>query len=547
MELIRNGKAILLSFKKNFPGKQKPALILISVFLLLLCIVFLFYLRLILNTSAVMNGVLVDGRSVGGYTREELSRYLEEHYAGVLDGISLKFTSPHFERNVSLTELGIRADFGAMVQKAYELGRTGNVLERLFKILQLQIKPEQVNLILDFDSEAFYSFLDDICRSVYQEVIPYNIVIMEERVILCTGISGTEADREKLRNDIMKAAYALRPAGIQVPLIKKQPPAFDLETAYNTLNKSPVNAEFIKTSGKTYEIKPHEMGRRISMDALTEIADYVENRENQDYEEIILPVELIPPEVTDEELEAQLFRDTLSSYTTHFTTGTQNNHNRGINIGLAAKSIDGTILLPGEEFSFNKTVGSRTTEKGYKIAHVFVEGQIMDGTGGGVCQVSTTLYNAVLRANLDVLERHNHMFTVGYVPLGMDAAVSYGYADLVFKNTTGYPLLIAADVYGNSLTFRICSVNDYPNLKVKVASEIIKKIPHTVRYIDDPSMPQGTAEVTDNGSDGYIVDTYTKIFNGDSLIRETKLHRSIYQMLPRKIKRGTYPVSEMVE
>ena len=171
----------------------------------------------------------------------------------------------------------------------------------------------------------------------------------------------------------------------------------------------------------------------------------------------------------------------------------------------------------------------------------------MDGTGGGVCQVSTTLYNAVLRANLDVLERHNHMFTVGYVPLGMDAAVSYGYADLVFKNTTGYPLLIAADVYGNSLTFRICSVNDYPNLKVKVASEIIKKIPHTVRYIDDPSMPQGTAEVTDNGSDGYIVDTYTKIFNGDSLIRETKLHRSIYQMLPRKIKSGTYPVSEMVE
>ena len=81
-------------------------------------------------------------------------------------------------------------------------------------------------------------------------------------------------------------------------------------------------------------------------------------------------------------------------------------------------------------------MGPRTPQKGYKIAHVYVQGQIRDGTGGGVCQVSTTLYNAVLRANLQVNERHNHMFTVGYVPLGTDAAVSYGYADLKFTNTS---------------------------------------------------------------------------------------------------------------
>lgn len=533
---------------KSFFSKRKLVITFLSAFLILFSILSLLLLRSILNTPTVYHGVIVGGKDGGGYTQKELSSYLEEQYTQVFEDVTLTLFSDRFERNITVSELGIKVDIGAMTQKAYGIAREGSIIERLSKIGRMRIKPISIDLVLDFDTEAFNSLLDKTCQAVYQEIVPSNIVILEDQVILCTGISGQEADRERLKVNIIKAVQASEPTPISVPILEKLPSAIDVETTLTTLNQDPVNAQFVKTSRTTYEIKTHQMGRRIDRDKLMEIVSYVESRENKEYEEIPLPVEFIYPALTEESLKAQLFRDTLASYSTHFRTDSENNLNRSINIGLAAKSIDGTLLLPDEEFSFNKIVGSRTPGKGYKIAHIFADGQIIDGTGGGVCQVSTTLYNAVLRANLAVSERHNHMFTVGYVPLGMDAAVSYGYADLVFKNTTDYPLLINAFVSSDeNLIFKIRSTNDYPDLKVKLATKIIRTIPVTVQYIDDPSLPQGTAMVTENGVDGFVVDTYMKVMNGDVLIREEKLHRSVYQMRPKKIIRGTSPVFEMIE
>lgn len=524
---------------------HKLAAIIISAFLAVffICSVLLF----VLNSNTVLHGVRVDGKNVGGLTKEELAKYLTDHYQQAFTDAVLTIRSPSFTRNIAASELGIKIDIEDMVRRAYETGRTGNLLQQLCKRVSLIFKPESIDLSIDTGSEEFAGFLDNVCKDVYKEVVPPNLIIFDDKAILCTGVSGQEADRERLMEDIIQAVKAMKPAQIDIVVKEKLPPSLDFETTYNTLNREPVNAQFIKTSRTTYEIKSHEMGRKIDSDKLKEILNYVEHRDTQEYEEIVLPVEFIEPEITDEELKAQLFRDTIGSYTTYFRTDTQNNINRGHNIELAAKSIDGTILLPGEEFSFNKIVGPRTPQNGYRIAHVFVEGQIRDGTGGGVCQVSTTLYNAVLRSNLEILERHNHMFTVGYVPLGLDAAVSYGYADLVFKNTTGYPLIIYANVSNNTLSIRIRSTNDYPGLKVKLATKTISSTPRTVQFIDDPSLPLGTTMISENGMDGYIVDTYIKVYNGDVLIREEKLHRSVYQMLPRKVIRGVGPVSEIIE
>lgn len=524
---------------------HKLAAIIISAFLAVffICSVLLF----VLNSNTVLHGVRVDGKNVGGLTKEELAKYLTDHYQQAFTDAVLTIRSPSFTRNIAASELGIKIDIEDMVRRAYETGRTGNLLQQLCKRVSLIFKPESIDLSIDTGSEEFAGFLDNVCKDVYKEVVPPNLIIFDDKAILCTGVSGQEADRERLMEDIIQAVKAMKPAQIDIVVKEKLPPSLDFETTYNTLNREPVNAQFIKTSRTTYEIKSHEMGRKIDSDKLKEILNYVEHRDTQEYEEIVLPVEFIEPEITDEELKAQLFRDTIGSYTTYFRTDTQNNINRGHNIELAAKSIDGTILLPGEEFSFNKIVGPRTPQNGYRIAHVFVEGQIRDGTGGGVCQVSTTLYNAVLRSNLEILERHNHMFTVGYVPLGLDAAVSYGYADLVFKNTTGYPLIIYANVSNNTLSIRIRSTNDYPGLKVKLATKTISSTPRTVQFIDDPSLPLGTTIISENGMDGYIVDTYIKVYNGDVLIREEKLHRSVYQMLPRKVIRGVGPVSEIIE
>ena len=521
-------------------GKRNIAPLFVSAFLVLFIIVLIIFLRRGFNQSTIYKGVLVEGRDMAGYSRDELYTYLDSHYKNRFDRLALTITSQDFEKIVTVSDLGITIDKDAMVQKAYETGRLGNILQRLFKILRLRIKNETIEMILNWQTEEFAYCLDQTYEEVYREIIPANIVILEDRVMLTTGLPGQEADKELLKDNILSAIQTLKSAKISVPLIEKALPNTDVETLSDILNSEPIDAEFIKTSRTTYEIKPHQMGRRIDKNKLIGIVNYIDNRENKEYEELILPVDFISPSLTKDSLVERLFRDVLASYTTHFKTNNVNNINRGINIRLAAESIHGTILSSGEKFSFNEIVGARTSKRGYKTAHIFVAGEIRDGAGGGVCQVSTTLYNAVLRSNLEVLERHNHMFTVGYVPLGMDAAVSYGYADLVFENTTDHPLLINCRVTdNNALTFTILSTNDYPNINVKLATQTISTTPPTIKYINDPTRPINTAIISDKGSTGYVVDTYMKILNGDILIREEKLHRSIYQMIPKKIIRGT--------
>jgi vancomycin resistance protein YoaR len=129
------------------------------------------------------------------------------------------------------------------------------------------------------------------------------------------------------------------------------------------------------------------------------------------------------------------------------TTISDKNKNRVRNIRLAARRINNYTIRPGQIFSFNEVVGKRTPGKGYRTAKIIVQGQSEAGIGGGICQLSTTLYNAAKRSNLQIIERHSHSKIVGYVPKGYDAAVDYGYLDLKFKNTKNYPIKIKARVY----------------------------------------------------------------------------------------------------
>lgn len=148
----------------------------------------------------------------------------------------------------------------------------------------------------------------------------------------------------------------------------------------------------------------------------------------------------------------------IGKYTTRLTADKNRNHN----IALACKAINGRVVYPGKIFSFNETVGPRTKKKGYKPATIFVNGRKTTGTGGGVCQVSSTLYNAVLRAKLTVVERRRHSLPVKYVPAGKDAAVSYGKADFKFKNNRQNPIKIYAKVEGRWVKVTITEINCRP-------------------------------------------------------------------------------------
>jgi vancomycin resistance protein YoaR len=493
----------------------------------------------ILNNPNVYYGVKIEGYSVGGMSPDELRSFLNDRYGAMLDSIDFTFFTQEYEKTVSMTDLGISIDIAGMEQRALAVGREGFFMKRLLDINRLRKSPVNITLNLVTDHERLDMVIEDINRFFRTDVTAPKLIISGDTVILCTGVSGWEVDKAALKAKIIESLMGFKDTYLHIPLTEIMPPRIDIDTAYKSILQSPADAEIVKNSDGTASIKPQVNGRHIDKAVLADIIKRLEEREYRPYEEIELPVEITEPKVKTRELEALLFRDVLASVSTAFTTDTQNNRNRGINIRLAAASVDGAVVFPGEEFSFNDRVGPRTSDRGYVIAHVFSEGQVRDGIGGGVCQVSTTLFNAALLSNLSITERHNHMFAVGYVPLGLDAAVSYGYSDLRFRNNTEYPIRIDAEVSANNiLTFSILGTNLYPDIRVKPVSKVISTTRSTVEYIDDPNLPAGAEITEDNGIDGAVVDTFVQIYSGDDLIKDYKLHTSTYLMLPRKVRRG---------
>jgi len=238
------------------------------------------------------------------------------------------------------------------------------------------------------------------------------------------------------------------------------------------------------------------------------------------------------PLTTTEAIEAMKIRRLLSFYTTAYVEdGTRSN-----NIRLAASRMSGAMLAPGETLSFNDRVGPRTEGLGYREAHVFIGDRIEDDFGGGVCQVSTTLYNALFMANLEILERSPHSMTVDYVPLGRDAAVAFGVVDLVFQNTTGGHVLIVAETRPGFITFKV--YGDGPDHRVTVESKILSKTDFKVEVVPDPTLPLGQKEVTP-GKVGYRVVAYKIAWDGVKEISRTILNYSSYKPMKQVVKEGT--------
>jgi vancomycin resistance protein YoaR len=201
------------------------------------------------------------------------------------------------------------------------------------------------------------------------------------------------------------------------------------------------------------------------------------------------------------------------------------------------------VLGPGHEFSFNDIVGERTAARGYQLAHIYNNGEVIDGIGGGICQVSSTLYNAILYTSLEVTERHNHQFTVSYVPYGQDATVSYGYVDFKFRNNTAFPLRIECiiekiDDTQSSIEFKLIGTSD-DVVQVEIRNRVIEERPFKTIVTYDNTKPVGYVKVVDYGSKGYIIETFKKLIINGKLVSDSRLHISYYQALSQKEIHGS--------
>ncbi|NLO90272.1 MAG: hypothetical protein GX088_08145 [Clostridia bacterium] len=301
------------------------------------------------------------------------------------------------------------------------------------------------------------------------------------------------------------------------------------------VNRSPVEAKYIIKNGK-YSIIPSTLGQRIDIEATMEGFCRILNTKYTSGSILTVPivVRTVEPKVKTEDLTKRKINVLRGTFTTEFN---EKLSTRVKNIAAAAEAINGKVIPPGSTFSFNDTVGPRTEENGYEEALVIIENEFVAGIGGGVCQVSTTLYNAALKANLGIEERFRHSKLINYAPPGLDAAVAYGLLDLKLSNKSENFMVINAQVNNNSITINIFGeAGIWP--KVEIKHYIEKTIQPERIYKYDPEIEEGKEFVEQEGKVGYITRVERICTLGEKIISHEIISEDKYPAEPEIILKG---------
>ncbi len=350
---------------------------------------------------------------------------------------------------------------------------------------------------------------------------------------------------EYARNGSLKHRYD------QIEALKATPKAITYEPVYtynadlvqktitdfaSKLGTPPVNATLTRSRGK-FSITPEQPGTAADIpETLKRVETLIAARTDGEVE--VAFVEVLP-EVTSKDFDNAT--SLIGSFTTTYT-GTLDNP-RNINIQTAASKINDFVVYPGEVFSTNDVFGAMTYDNGYRPAPVIVSGKLQDDYGGGVCQVSSTLYNALLFAELDIVERQNHSLKVGYTDYGFDATLAGTYIDLKFRNNTEYPVFIESYLTGNQVVVNIYGYEMHsPTRELVFTNALIGTIaPGVEKVTEDPSLPLGERVVDTKPASGYKYQVYKTVFENGKQIEKVLVNESTYAAKRGEVRVGTGP------
>ena len=370
--------------------------------------------------------------------------------------------------------------------------------------------------------------LTGTCREEYSSAAVDPVITANEEdhtIDLTMGTLGWKLNGNALYALAEEAVEQESYGTVSLELESIQPTDVDITDAYKELAGDPVEPYY-------YGGEVLEGTDGYTLDWEKAIADILAS----DYGETLsIPMTPIPPKHTAQEVRDVLFRDQLSKYSSPHVA----NSNRTYNLSLACQAINGTVINAGEVFSFNGVVGERTAAKGYRAATVYVGTESKEETGGGICQVASTIYDAALYAEMEIVSREEHTFFVTYVPGGLDATVYWGSLDFSFRNNTEYPIRVNASVSGGYVNISIdgTKTNDHV---VKLSSSQLSSTPYSTVYKNDSSKPAGYQQETVSPYTGYTYEAYQYIYDGNGNLLDTVyLGKSTYQKRDRVITVGT--------
>ena len=507
---------------------EKTTLIIISVIIVIAIMIFsIIFAILNINNSNIINGIKIEGIDVSGLTREEAKTKIEAVYNDKKQkDITLKYKD--FETTLSQEILETNYDIEKAVSQAMATGKSGNIITNNYNILFALIGKKNIKINMTINEEQTEKAIEDIQTNLPETIEEPDYYIEENKLIITPGKEGLKISTENLINKIKRNLKSMttNEEYIEIPVEKAWPNKIDLEQIHSEIYKEVQDAYLTRDP---ITIHPEVEGIDFDIEEAKKILEETKEK----YE---IPLKITKPSVTTIDLGSEAFPNKLSTYTTRYDGGDEN---RSTNLEIACEKINDKIILPGETFSYNKTLGARTTAAGYKTAKVYENGSVVDGIGGGICQISSTLYNAVLKANLEIVERRNHQFITSYVPEGRDATVAYGVTDFKFKNSRKYAIKIKATASNGVAKIDIYGIKEDTEYQITFDTKTISTIPFTTKYTDDSTLPVGTEEIKQKGANGSVTETYIiKSLNGQ-VVSNTLLSKDTYSAMPRIILRGT--------
>jgi vancomycin resistance protein YoaR len=478
-----------------------------------------------LSYGRIYPGVSIGGLELGGLSQTEAVRLVQESLDNRISGVVITVDDePLALHSVPIIAAGTAEK---LVDQAYEYGRTGSIFRRMGDILRRGKLDVEAQLYID--AAAIGQAIGDFLHDKHRPAVDERWEQTDEGIAVWRGQNGIGFNEALIVEEITEALTTLSgqaPASLAFSSVSVAYQTVDLQSVANAIHTEPQDARLDVDTGA---ILAHVNGVSMDVEAARELLN--ESRDNP----VIIPLCITQPRVTDADLNVNLFKDTLYTATTRLIGSSATRTN---NIRLAAQFMDGVIINPGDIYSFNSTVGQRTRARGFGDASIFERGTVVDGLGGGICQLTSTVYMAALFADMEIVERHPHRFAVHYTGLGQDATVFWGSLDFRFRNSTSYPIQVFSRVDGSNVIVSIKGTKENDN-RVEIKTNVLSSSNFTTITEINPDMAPGATSVKQVGYNAYTSETFRHVYDRNgNLLRTDTLSRDRYQRLDRIIETG---------
>ncbi len=514
------------------PKKAKKSIVPVVIITILICLALFFsviFALININNENILSGISIMNVDVSKLSKEDALKKINEIVASKeTEDITLKYGD--YETVINGKQFSIKFDTEKAINEAYNVGKDGNIIVNNYNILLTQILKKNIEIPVYYDEDALNKKVEDISSKIPGAVKQSSYYVEDEKLIIVKGTAGIKIKEKEIKKLIIDEIKKIDNKNniVTIPVENVEPDEIDIIKIRNEIYKEPQDAYVTKNPTKVH---PHVNGVDFKI-TIEEAQKIIE----EDKKEYTIPLKITIPKKTISNLGEEAFPELLSTYTTRYDAS---NYNRSNNLSIAASKINGTVLMPGETFSYNKIVGARTIEAGYKEAGAYAGGGVVQSVGGGICQISSTVYNTALLANLEIVDRSNHQFETSYVAASRDATVSWGYLDFKFKNNRTYPIKITASAKNGVAKVSIYGIKEETEYEVVIQSRILSYIPYSVKYIEDSSLAQGKEVVEQSGHNGCKSEAYRILKLNGQVVSKTLLSRDTYDPMQRIVRRGT--------